>query len=210
MKLYNSNLSPFAGRVRIALYAKDLGVDIVDATAVRDYAAINPLGKVPCLEIEETSIPESETILEYLEDRYPEPSLHGGDAWSRAKVRLIARIGDVYIMAPLAQLFGQLNPKERNEGIVEAALKDIDKGLHALEGYFEAGETYAVDGRLTIADASIVPVFFFVNAVLPMFSRTPFEDTPKLAAYFKAVQGNSHIGRVIGEMAEALKAYQGR
>src|SRR3569832_1120323 len=52
MKLYSANLSPFAARPRIAIYAKGLAVEILPppgGPGSAAYKAINPTGKVPCL-----------------------------------------------------------------------------------------------------------------------------------------------------------------
>ena len=78
MKLYNVYLSPFAARCRIQIYAKNLAVDLVEPPGglqSASYKAIAPIGKVPFLDAEGFLLPESELICEYLEDRFPEPSL---------------------------------------------------------------------------------------------------------------------------------------
>jgi glutathione S-transferase len=82
MKLYNANLSPFAARCRIQIYAKDLPVTLAEppgGAGTDAYRAINPTGKVPCLEVDGVVIPESEVICEFLEDRFPQPSLRPAD-----------------------------------------------------------------------------------------------------------------------------------
>ena len=45
----------------------------------------NPLGKVPVLEEDSFVLPESEVIMEYLEERYPEPALLPADPAARAR-----------------------------------------------------------------------------------------------------------------------------
>ena len=50
------------------------------------YRAINPLGLVPALVIEDgTVLPESDLIVEYLDERFPEPRLLPDDADRRAR-----------------------------------------------------------------------------------------------------------------------------
>ena len=83
MKLYQADLSPFASRVRIQLYAKQLDVPFADppgGLSSDEYKKINPTGRVPALEVDGTVIPESTVIFEYLEDRFPEPSLQPAEA----------------------------------------------------------------------------------------------------------------------------------
>ncbi len=115
MKLYSAVLSPFASRVRLAIYAKGLDIEITTppggATRSPEYLAINPIGRVPALALDDGSvIPESDTIVEYLDDAFPTPPLRPASAEDKAKARLLARIGDLYLMSQGGGLFGQINP----------------------------------------------------------------------------------------------------
>ena len=61
---------------------------------------LNVTGRVPILD-DGFVLPESEVIMAYLEDRYPEPPLLPGDPAARARARLLvhrfdANIGDDY------------------------------------------------------------------------------------------------------------------
>ena len=74
MKFYNAMLSPFAARCRMLIYAKGLEVEFSEAWgdfSKEQLSLINPMGKVPVLEDGDLVLPESETICEYLEDRFP-------------------------------------------------------------------------------------------------------------------------------------------
>ena len=66
MKLYNSNLSPYATRVRMQLYMKGLKADIVDVpqggSHTADYAKMNPMEKIPTLDDNGFYLPESSAI----------------------------------------------------------------------------------------------------------------------------------------------------
>ena len=51
MKLYSLDLSPYASRVRVSIYAKKLPIEIVAPPAAgiksAEYLALNPMGKIP-------------------------------------------------------------------------------------------------------------------------------------------------------------------
>ena len=102
MKLYDLALSPFAARVRLQVYAKGLAVERLEppgGLASDAYKKINPTGKVPALELEDGSVlPESSVIAEYLEDRFPEPSLRPADPATRARMRLLVHLCDLYVV----------------------------------------------------------------------------------------------------------------
>jgi glutathione S-transferase len=88
-------------------------------------------------------LPESRAIMEYLEERFPEPALLPGDARRRALVRValdrFERLSSAY--------YGWRN---RNEPALrlDDQLRKLDEAL--VDGYL-------VDGRLTLADIGYVP-----------------------------------------------------
>src|SRR3954463_1729374 len=89
--LYDAARCPYCARVRIVLAEKGVDYDAVaiDLADRPDWLyAKNPLGKVPVLEEEGGVLPESVVIMEYLEERSPEPPLLPAEPADRAIVRL--------------------------------------------------------------------------------------------------------------------------
>lgn len=209
MRLYNANLSPYASRVRIAIYAKNLPVEIVSApggTGSAEYKKLNPMGKVPALDVDGTVIPESEVINEYLDDRFPTPALRPADPLARARMRVLSRFADVYLAPPLSGLFGQLNPATRDAKLVGEKLVELATRLDQLEALVVASP-YAAGSELTLADCALAPVFFFLSRLLPMVGgKSPLEGRPKLARVGEAVGKHPAVSRVLGEMGEAMAA----
>lgn len=214
MKLYSVDLSPYAARARISIYAKKLPVEIVAPPAggikSPEYLALNPMGKIPLLVLDDgVSIPESETIVEYLEDAFPEPALRPHGAEGAARVRLIARVAEIYVKAPLFALFSQLDPtRPRDEAAVEAGLAKLDDGLRHLEAFMPAG-AYAAGDRFTTADCEVTPVSFFLNVVLSGLDRLDFlAGHPRMTAYMASAKRDPVLAKVLGEMAEGLKVFR--
>jgi hypothetical protein len=49
---------------------------------------------------------------------------------------------------------------------------------------------------------------FFVNAIGPAFGQATLLDaTPKVKAYWAAVQADAHVAKVLGELTKALSDY---
>ncbi len=210
MKLYSMNLSPFAARARMAIYAKGLDVDVMPPpgeTSSPEYLAINPFGKIPCLDTGEHRIPESEIILEYLEDRFPTPSLRGDTPEETARMRLIARAMELYVGPHMQTLFGQLNPAARDQAKAEEALTQTEAGLDHLERLL-GEDGYAVGDRLTLADCSIAPMTFFLPLIGGALGRDLFQGRPKLAAYVAKLSGDPVWQKVSGEMGVGLAHMQ--
>ncbi len=92
MKLVDAARCPYCARVRIALAEKELEYECVEID-LNDRPAwvvkLNPpRGAVPVLD-DGFTLPESEVIMEYLEERYPERPLLPEDRAARAHARLL-------------------------------------------------------------------------------------------------------------------------
>ncbi|HEY2776390.1 MAG TPA: glutathione S-transferase N-terminal domain-containing protein [Gaiellaceae bacterium] len=101
MKLVDAARCPYCARVRIALAEKGIEHEVtqVDLSDRPQWLVeLNPpSGRVPVLD----GLPESEVIMELLEEIHPEPALLPADPVARAKARLMvhrfdANLGDDY------------------------------------------------------------------------------------------------------------------
>ncbi|HEY3549717.1 MAG TPA: glutathione S-transferase family protein [Gaiellaceae bacterium] len=90
--LYNAARCPYAARARIVLAEKGIEFEVVEIDLSDRPAWLyekNPAGRVPVLEEDGWVLPESVVIMEFLEERYPEPPLLPADPADRAAVRLL-------------------------------------------------------------------------------------------------------------------------
>lgn len=98
MKLYNFFRSGTSHRLRIALNLKGLAYEYVpvdlrsEQHLGAEYKALNPQGLVPALFDNGRVLIQSPAIIEWLEERYPNPALLPADSEGRARVRALAAI----------------------------------------------------------------------------------------------------------------------
>jgi glutathione S-transferase len=97
IKLYYNNLSPLARRVWIALLEKKLEfepilVNLNGEQLQPEFLAINSFHHVPVLIDGDFRVLESLAILDYLEAKYPQPSLLPADPEHLATVRMIQMV----------------------------------------------------------------------------------------------------------------------
>ncbi|MDO8838807.1 MAG: glutathione S-transferase family protein [Parvibaculum sp.] len=212
MKLYNAQLSPFAARCRLSIYAKGVDVEMIDVgpgAVPPELDTLTPMHKVPLLVHGDVVVPESETICEYLEDLNLGASLRPEGAAAMAHMRLLARIGDLYIMEPMGELFGQINPQGRDQALVDREMAELVKGIGWLEHYLD-GSPFAVGDRLSLADCALVPMLFFFDRIGPMFGEaSPLKKFPSTNAYYQGIQNHPAAARVIAELDAALRRMMG-
>jgi glutathione S-transferase len=90
--LYDAARCPYCARARIVLAEKGVEFETVEIDLSDRPAWIyekNPTGRVPVIEEDGWALPESAVIMEFLEERYPEPPLLPTDPAGRATVRLL-------------------------------------------------------------------------------------------------------------------------
>jgi len=187
MILHDYFRSSAAYRVRIALNLKALKPERKFVHLRKgdqrgaDYRAVNPQGLVPTLEIGGVRLTQSLAIIEYLDEKYPEPPLVPRDAEERALARAIA-LTIACDIHPIDNL-RVLQYLERELG-ADAAKRDawyahwIREGFEAIEKQLapRRGETYALGAQPTLADICIVPQVANAARV-----KLPMEPYPRIA-----------------------------
>lgn len=93
MRLIDAARCPYCARVRIALAEKGVQYETVEIDLGNRPAwvyELNGPGRVPILD-GDFVLPESEVIMEYLEELHPRPALLPTDAVERARARLLVK-----------------------------------------------------------------------------------------------------------------------
>jgi len=162
MKLYDGGRAPNPRRVRVFLAEKRITVPVeqVDlgklAHKSAAYAAINPLQRVPALQLDDgTIISESIAICRYFERLHPEPPLFGADAKDAALVEMWERRVEFHLLAPISHVFRNSHPAmkemevpqvpawaEANKPRVMDFLELLDRELKGR--HYIAGDRYSV------------------------------------------------------------------
>jgi maleylpyruvate isomerase len=166
--LHNYWLSSASYRVRIGLGLKQLAYDYVAVNIVKGdqfadaYRAKNPIAQVPTLEIVEddgrrVALTQSLPILEYLDERWPDPPILPRDPYLRARARTLAEIINAGVQ-PLQNLttFKRVKALGGEEGAWIRPF--ITDGLAAFAtAAAETAGAFCVGDSPTIADCCLVP-----------------------------------------------------
>ena len=158
--LYDDVFSPYARKVRIALYEKGIPFERVRALHGdcnrTDFVHVNPRAEVPALVDGTFALYDSTIICEYLEDWQPDPALHPREARMRAKCRLVEDLADtqldaaVYAISVVEFGRGEVDPVMH-----QAAQADMVRLYDEMERLLGAGPFFC--GTYSLADIAVVP-----------------------------------------------------
>ena len=169
MKLYNYFRSSAAYRVRIALTLKGLAFEYISIHLTKGeqrneaYLALNAQALVPTLVDDAVTLPQSLAIIEYLDERYPQPPLLPATAPARARVRAIALAiaCDIHPLNNLRVLQYLTHTLALSEDAKNAWYRHwIDTGLSALEAQLATDAStgaYCHGDAPSLADICLVP-----------------------------------------------------
>ena len=201
--LFSYFRSTSAWRVRTILNLKKLDHHIVPVDLrtndlhTAEYLKINPNASVPTLYIDGHFLPESMSIAEFLEEKFPEStSLFPKDIFLRAKVRQICESVNSGIQ-PLQNLkvLKYVEAQFKTDRLVWANKWNHD-GLMVVEAILkESSPKHCVGDQITLADAYVVPHF---RSAVARFGINPSEF-PNCQKVLEAVKGNEAFEKAFPE-----------
>ncbi len=197
MKLYTFFRSSAAFRARIALNLKGLQYESLPKAFARnehrapDYLALNPQGLIPALAVDGVVIAQSLAIIEYLNDRHPEPPLLPADPLDRARVRsmALAIACDIHPLNNLRVLnYLRDELKQDDAGVGTWYRHWIAAGFQGLElqaREFSAAGSYCFGDAVSLADVCLVPQMF--NARRFKTDLTPFPTLLGISTHLESL-----------------------
>ena len=201
MKLYYFPLSTYSQKVMIAFNEKGIGYEpiVVQLLVPEERAAyekIYPIGKVPFLQAaDDHQVPESTSIIEYLEDKFPgTPRLiPEGNGDAPRQVRFMDRMTDLYFTEPVSELVSQqLGLRAKDDDKAARARKYIAL-TYAHWDQRLASRRWLCGEDFSMADCAAIPTLFYAQALMP------FSGHPHIAAYWQRAQQRPSYAKVRAE-----------
>ena len=164
--VYEHPLSPYAQKVKIALDEKGVKYETKMPAAIgtgqpdKEFLKANPRGEVPALLDGDAALFDSTIILEYIEDKWPEPHLLPKDPLGRARARTIEEVMDT-AFEPINWGMGEIRWFKRAEGAraaeIERRASAQARGLYDWLSRLLGDAEWFGGSRFGWADLSVVP-----------------------------------------------------
>jgi glutathione S-transferase len=187
LKLLGVPLSNYFNMVKHSLMHKGLDFEEVNTRPSQeaDFLAKSPMGKVPVLETAHGCLTETDAILDYLEETYPQKPLFPTDPFARAKVRQLMKTQELYVEGPAHELIMAIFGGEVPEHVKANSQPAARKGLAAI-GRLVKFSPWIAGEALTYADVLVFYSFTLSNRLTGMvYGWDMLQEIPGLAAWYE-------------------------
>jgi len=211
IKLCGFAVSNYYNKTKLVLLEKDIDFTEEVVAPSQDEALLkrSPLGKIPFIETEHGCLSESQVILEYLEEAYPDKPLYPANVFERAKCRELIQHLELNIELHARRLYreaffgGTVSDETKNE--VKELLEKGLKGLARLAKFspYIGGDSY------TAADIIAWLHFFMISATCQKIYGTDLlaEYLPDYASYMAFIETRPAAQKVAADRAAAMAAF---
>jgi len=211
IRLYGFAVSNYYNKIKLVLLEKDLPFEEVETMPSQDPALLtrSPLGKIPFIETEHGCLSESQAILEYLEDAYPEKPLYPRDVFQRAKTRELIQHIELNVELVARRLYkeaffgGTVSDETKNE--VKERVSAGVQGLARL-GQFTP---YLQGDALTVADL----LLWVHTGLVGLASEKIYGENlltthlPQLPDFLALLEARPSVQKVAADRAAAMAAF---
>jgi glutathione S-transferase len=204
LTLYEHPFAAYCWKALIALYERDVPFERAMVGGDDDRAKLAelwPMASIPVLvdDAAGLTLPESTTIVEYL-DRYSDADpLIPVDPAAALGARLWDRVSDGHVMTPMQKIVGDnLRPEGRGDpqGVADAH-DALDRAYSMLDAHL-SGAGWAAGERFTLADCAAAPALHYARVV----HRWEEDRLANLTRYFRALMTRPSVARVVDEARE--------
>jgi glutathione S-transferase len=210
MKLYGSSNPKSFNTLKLRVALAEIGAEYEfhgidldkDEQKAPAFLKINPHGKVPVLVDGDFALPESDAILWYLGEKYPDgkllPASDGSLAVAQARARILqwCDFASTTLYYAYSQYWNYAlgSEAERNPPLAAAALGKIARGVGVMESVLGTREWIA-GAAYSLADLSNASIVFALKRRLP---ADPLADAPRTAAWYDRVTARDAWKRAMG------------
>jgi glutathione S-transferase len=204
LALYEHPFAAYCWKALVALFERDLRCErrLVGGEADRTkLGELWAMASIPVLVDDSAglTLPESTTIVEYLDRFGAAPVLVPSQPTAALQARLWDRVFDGHVMTPMQKIVGDsLRPPGRSDpaGVADARAT-LDRVYPLLDAHLTAG-AWAAGSAFTLADCAAAPALFYARVV----HRWDEDGLENLTRYYAALTARPSVARLIDEARE--------
>ena len=214
LRLCGFRVSNYHNKVRLVLLEKGIAHEEDDGVRPAQDAAFlakSPMGKVPYLVVNGGTLAESQVIVEYLEERFPEPPLLPREPLARARVRELVALIELHLELVARRLYGGLFfAQPYAEETAREVERELEKGVRAFArrarfAPWLAGSEFSLADCVGFAHLPLVAL-----AARKAFGRDPFAEDARYAQWLARARARPAFARVDEERRAAQAAMASR
>ncbi len=208
IKLCGFAVSNYYNKTKLVLLEKGIEFSEEFVVPSQDESLLkrSPLGKIPFIETEHGCLSESQVILEYLEEQYPNNPLYPVDIYERAKCRELIQHLELNIELHARRLYKEVffggSASDETKAEVKDRLEISLKGLVRLTKFspFILGDTFTAADCVAWLHLSMVGIATQKIYGVDMVAQA----IPEIESYNKAVENRSSAQKVAADRAIAM------
>jgi glutathione S-transferase len=204
LTLHEHPFAAYCWKALIALYERDVPFERHFVGGEEDRARLAelwPMASIPVLvdDAAGLTLPESTTIVEYIDGHGDAPPLVPVEPAPALQARLWDRVTDAHVMTPMQKIVGDnLRPEGRGdpEGVAQAHAA-LERAYALLDAHLMGGD-WAAGPAFTLADCAAAPALHYARVV----HRWDEDGLANLTRYFTELTARPSVARVIDEARE--------
>jgi len=209
IKLCGFPISNYYNKVKLVLLEKGIEFEEQAADPFQKEAILqfSPAGKIPFLLTDQGPLSESQVILEYLEEAFPQNPLYPSDPFERAKCRELIQHFELDVELVARRLYGEafFGGSVSDETKAEVREK-IGMGIDAFNR-FAKFSPYIAGDRFTAADCALWPSFGLLSsATQRIYGEDFLQKITGAADYMSLMESRPHVRKVAADRAAARSA----
>jgi glutathione S-transferase len=210
IKLYGAPLSNYYAMVKVFLLEKGFDFEevYIAPTYSEPFLELSPMGKIPCIEVDEGYLSETTAIMGFLESCIPELPMTDRDSFRCAQMAQLIKVVELYIAIESARLMGYVFfGRALNQTLADEVKPTMGKGLAALQRLARFSP-YLMGDEITMADFFAYYVF---KSAVPVANKVwgwnIVDEVDGLGDWLQLMSKRPLIQQVDIERNAAIKAF---
>ena len=211
IKLCGFGVSNYYNKVRLALMEKDIPFteEVVLPGQEKSFLDRSPLGKIPFIETEHGCLSESQVIVEYLEETYPNKPLYPSNVFERAKCRELINHLELNVELQARRLYGEaFFGMPASQETKDEVRKTLDVALNGVAKLAKFSP-YICGAAFTAADCAAWVHFFMVGLATEkvLGVNMVVKHIPASVGYLQNLEKRPQVAKAAADRGAALAAF---